>query len=88
MKTTIDIHSELLVRAKRYASDNRRSLRSVVEEGLRRVLEARPIASGYRMPDCSKGDPRDADPLAAYTWQDLSEMIYEPGRIFKHPGAK
>lgn len=88
MKTTIDIHSELLVRAKRYASDNRRTLRSVVEEGLRRVLGARPIASGYRMPDCSKGDPRDADPLAAYTWQDLSEMIHEPGGIYEHPGAR
>ena len=87
MKTTIDIHSELLVRAKRYAGDHRRTLRSVVEEGLRRVLDAKPTASGYRMPDCSKGDPRDGDPLAAYTWQDLSEMIYDPGGIFKHPGA-
>ncbi|WP_419160940.1 hypothetical protein [Candidatus Palauibacter sp.] len=87
MKTTIDIHSELLVRAKRYARDNRRSLRSVVEEGLRRVLSASPTASRYRMPDLSHGDPCDDDPLAAYTWQDLSEMIYEPERIYEQPDA-
>ena len=88
MKTTIDIHNELLVRAKRYAKDNRRSLRSVVEEGLRRVLSASPTASRYRMPDCSQGDPSDEDPLVAYTWQDLSEMIYDPGTIYKHPEAR
>lgn len=88
MKTTIDIHNELLVRAKRYAKDNHRSLRSVVEEGLRRVLSKRPATSGYRMPDCSQGDPSDEDPLVAYTWQDLSEMIYEPRRIYEHPGTR
>jgi len=30
--------------------------------------------------DLSAGDPTDADPLEAYSWQDLSEMIHE------HPG--
>ena len=87
MKTTINIHSELLVRAKRHARDNRRSLRSVVEEGLRRVLSASPTAARYRMPDLSHGDPCDDDPLAAFSWQDLSEMIYESGRTYEHPEA-
>ncbi len=86
MKTTIDIHDELLLRAKRYARDNGWSLRSVVEDGLRRVLSAAPAAREYHVPDLSHGDRHAADPLAAYSWQDLSEMIYEAERIYEHPG--
>lgn len=80
MKTTIDIHDQLLVRAKRHARDTGRPLRAVVEEGLRLVLSAPESAQSYRLPDLSAGDPTDADPLEAYSWQDLSEIIYE------HPG--
>lgn len=80
MKTTIEIHDELLVRAKRHARDTGRPLRAVVEEGLRLVLSAPEAAESYRLPDLSIGDPTDDDPLDAYSWQDLSEMIYE------HPG--
>ena len=80
MKTTIDIHDELLARAKRYARDTGRSLRAVVEDGLRLVLSAPEPAEAYRLPDLSVGDPNGEDPLEAYSWQDLSELIYE------HPG--
>ena len=80
MKTTIDIHDELLVRAKRHARDTGRPLRAVVEEGLRLVLATPEAAQPYRLPDLSVGDPTDEDPLEAYSWQDLSEIIYE------HPG--
>ncbi len=80
MKTTIDIHDELLLRAKRHARDTGRSLRAVVEDGLRFVLSATDSSNPYRLPDLSVGDPTDEDPLEAYSWQDLSEIIYE------HPG--
>lgn len=77
MKTTIDIQDHLLIRAKAHAKETGRSLRSVVEEGLRMALDAssepeRP----YRLPDLSVGDPQDNDPLEAYSWQDLSEIIH------------
>ena len=80
MKTTIDIHDELLVRAKRHARETGRPLRAVVEEGLRLALSAPETAESYRLPDLSIGDPTDDDHLEAYSWQDLSETIYE------HPG--
>lgn len=80
MKTTIEIHDELLARAKRYARETDGTLRSLVEEGLRFVLSAPASSQSYRLPDLSVGDPTDDDPLEAYSWQDLSEMIYE------HPG--
>ena len=82
MKTTIEIHDELLIRAKRHARHSGRPLRAVMEEGLRAVLSAPASAESYRLPDLSIGDPTDDDPLEAYSWQDLSEMIYE------HPGTQ
>ena len=76
MKTTIEIRDELLMRAKRHARGTGVPLRAVVEEGLRLVLLTPQPAEGYRMPDLSVGDPNGDDPLEAYSWQDLSEIIY------------
>ena len=76
VKTTIDIHDELLSRAKQHARNTGRSLRSVVEDGLRQVLTSSAPHGRYRMPDISMGDPGAADPLEAYSWQDLRGIIY------------
>ena len=77
MKTTIDVHDELLTRAKRHARQAGVPLRAVVEEGLRLVLSGPEAAEPYRLPDLSVGDPGAEDPLEAYSWQDLSEIIHE-----------
>ena len=80
MKTTLDIHDELLVRAKRHARDTGRPLRALVEEGLRRVLEPSPLPPRYSLPDLRAGDPDVADPLERYSWPELRELIYgDPG---------
>lgn len=77
MKTTIDIQDLLLARAKRHAKKTGCPLRAVVEEGLRMVLDAsRRPSQPYRLPDMSVGDPQGDDPLEAYSWQDLSEVVY------------
>jgi Arc/MetJ family transcription regulator len=76
MKTTIEISDALLTRAKRYAKKNGKSLRVIVEEGIRRVLDAEPARSGYKLPDRSVGNPRTKNPLEALTWQDLRDEIY------------
>ena len=77
MKTTIDIHDELLARAKRHARDTGRPLRAVVEEGLRHVFSKYEPVAPYRVRDLSVGDPGGRDPLESYSWPDLREMIYE-----------
>ena len=77
MKTTLDIHDELLNRAKRHARDKGRPLRALVEEGLRQVLDNPPPTHKYTLPDYSVGDSNGRDPLEAYSWQDLREIIYE-----------
>jgi hypothetical protein len=76
VKTTLDIQDALLERAKRHAKRMQRPLRAIVEEGLRRVLDERRQRAGYALPDASVGDPRAADPLETFSWQDLREEIY------------
>ena len=82
MKTTLDIHDELLARAKRHARATGRPLRAVVEDGLRRVLEPSNRRRKYALPDLRAGDPDAPDPLDQYSWPELRELIYsDPGSI-------
>ncbi|MCY3851582.1 MAG: type II toxin-antitoxin system VapB family antitoxin [Acidimicrobiaceae bacterium] len=75
MKTTIDIHDELLERAKRLAKTTGRPLRAVVEDGLRRVL-SEPEPAPYVLSDLRAGNPDAPDPLERYSWPELRELIY------------
>ena len=77
MKTTLDIHDELFARAKRHARKIGRPLRAVVEEGLRRVLDASGPPPRYELPDLSVGRAGARDPLEDYSWQDLRDIIYD-----------
>ena len=79
MKTTLDIHDDLLTRAKRHAQETRRPLRAVVEEGLRLVLSKDTRPEHYTLPDFSYGGPEIHDPLASYTWPELRDIIYGDG---------
>lgn len=80
MKTTLDIHDQLLARAKRRAKVQGCSLRSLVEDGLRLVLAPTRAHRPYSMPDLREGDPHAPDPLERYSWPELREMIYgDPG---------
>ena len=76
VKTTIEIHDELLARAKLHARRTGRPLRAVVEEGLRQVLSDVTTRHPYRLPDHSVGKAGGRDPLEAYSWQDLREITY------------
>ena len=77
MKTTLDIHDELLERAKKHARATGRPLRAVVEEGLRQVLSTPSSPASYTLPDLRVGDPTAQDPLERYSWPELREMIYD-----------
>ena len=81
MKTTLDIHDELLARAKRRAKRTGRPLRALVEDGLRQALSADAGRRQYRLPDLSAGDPDGRDPLESYSWQDLRDLIYGDGDL-------
>ena len=46
----------LFVRVRKHARRTGQSMRSLVEEGLRRCLNAERLATGYRLPDLSRVD--------------------------------
>ena len=76
MKTTIEIGDTLLVRAKRHARRVGKPLGALIEEGLRRVLDAQEQASTYEFDDRSLGEAGGPNPLERYSWQDLRDEIY------------
>lgn len=85
MKTTVEIQDDLLRRAKQRARDTGRTLRSVMEDGLRRALDDERPPNGYKMPDMSVGDPNAENPLKKYTWPQLRDIIYERGFPYEDP---
>ncbi len=58
MKTTIEIADTLLAEARQLAAREKTTLRSLVEEGLRRIFQERMQAPGFRLREasfCGKG---------------------------------
>ncbi|MDE0680725.1 MAG: DUF2191 domain-containing protein [Gammaproteobacteria bacterium] len=76
MKITLDIHDELLARAKCQAKVQGRSLHALVEDGLRLVLEPPRARRRYSAPDLREGDLHASDRLERYSWPELRELIY------------
>lgn len=76
MKTTVDISDALLQRAKRHARKSGKTLRALIEEGLRTVLKGGEETGGFRLTDRSVGKKGAANPLEKLSWQDLRDEIY------------
>ena len=81
MRTTLDIHDELLRRAERHTRRTGQPLRALVEEGLRRILPPDPPRAPYRLPDLSVGHPGDPDPLEALSWPEFRELVHGSGPL-------
>ena len=73
VKTTVEVHDELLKRAKRHAKETGQTLRAVVEEGLRLVME-KPSPTGYKLPDLRVGDPDGPNPFEKFTFAEMLEL--------------
>jgi hypothetical protein len=79
MKTTLELPDELLIEAKMRAAEQRRPLRSLVEEGLRLVLrkpETKRRKKQVRLITVKGGLPPDLDLSsrdAMYEWLDRNE---------------
>lgn len=77
MKTTIEIADDLLVRAKRQAQREGKTLREVVDEALRQRLAQSPSRPPFRLkkhPFGGEGLQRsDAD------WESIRDTIYRLG---------
>jgi hypothetical protein len=77
MKTTIDIAEPLLSQAKQVAAAEGVTLRELVEDGLRRVLEERERRVTFRLRRASfRGQGLQPD-VAAGSWEDLRDFAYK-----------
>jgi len=72
VKTTVEITESLLADAKRLAAERSITLRQVIEEGLRNVLESKP-KQAFRLRDGSYGRGGMVRPMK---WDEVLEEIY------------
>jgi hypothetical protein len=78
MKTTIEISTPLLRRAKRLASREGITLRSLVEEGLQKTLKIREHATPAVLPPLLVVGGRGMNPeFAQGGWDKIRDAIYE-----------
>ena len=76
MRTTVDLPDELLLEVQRMAREQKRTMRSVMEEALRSTIAQYQRAQAFELPDASVGGHglqpafRDAD------WDELRVAAY------------
>jgi hypothetical protein len=77
MKTTVDITDALFAEARRVAHEDGTTLRSLIEEGLRRVIADRDKRIPYVMPDRSVGGNGLTPEFRDASWEKIRDAIYE-----------
>jgi mRNA-degrading endonuclease RelE of RelBE toxin-antitoxin system len=73
MKTTVEIADSLLEEAKKLATERSTTLRQIIEEGLRNVLNQRP-KKPFRLRDGSFGRGGMRRPM---NWEEIRDEIYK-----------
>jgi len=77
MKTSIEISDPLLKRARALAARDKRTLRDLVEAGLRLVIERDDKRAGFQLRDASVGGRGLREGLRYDDWGKVLEMSYE-----------
>jgi hypothetical protein len=77
MKTTIEISDALLEAARQVSRQEKTTVRSLVEEGLRKVIAERERGRGFRLRKASfKGAGLQAQ-ITGASWEKIRDLIYE-----------
>jgi len=76
MKTTVEISDALLAAARRLAAKNGTTVRALIEEGLRRVVEARSTRR-FKLQDRSWGSGGLRPELRGASWEQIRDASYE-----------
>lgn len=77
MKTTIEISDALLERARQLAQSEGRSVRSLVEEGLTKVLDEHHSRPRFVLRDASVDGDGLRPEAAGLSFQEILELSYE-----------
>lgn len=76
MKTTVVLPDSLVAEARRTAAAERTTLRALIEEGLREVLERRRARPPYRLPDASVGGHGLSAQFRGASWDAIRDAAY------------
>ena len=77
MKTTVQIPDSLFEKARRLASREGTTLKALIEEGLRRIINDRERPATFRLRKATfKGDGLQPH-VAGASWEQIREMSYE-----------
>jgi len=77
MKTTIEISDAVLEQAKRLAAKEGTTLRALVEEGLRRVVEKRSGSGSFKLRDASYKGKGLQPEVSEGSWERIRDLIYQ-----------
>jgi hypothetical protein len=77
MKTTVDIPQSLLDEAKKLAANHRTTVKALVEEGLRHVIDEHQRSGMFRLRKATfKGEGLQPD-MEGASWEGIRERAYE-----------
>lgn len=77
MKTTVEIPDVLLAEARKLAARDGTTVRALIEQGLRRIIDERKRAGAFRLRKATfKGDGLQPG-VAAASWERIRDMAYE-----------
>jgi len=77
MKTTVQIPDSLFEKARRLASREGTTLKALIEEGLRRIINDRERPAEFRLRKATfKGEGLQPH-VAGASWEQIREMSYE-----------
>jgi hypothetical protein len=77
MKTTVDISDTLHEAVRKIAASENSSLKALIEEGLRKVIDERKHRGSFKLRRVTfKGNGLQAD-MADATWDKIREKVYE-----------
>ena len=77
MKTTVEIADALLASARRLAAKEGTSVRALIEEGLRKVVDKRERRVGFALRRVTFGGDGLSPDLASAGWDAIRERAYE-----------
>jgi hypothetical protein len=77
MKTTVEIPDSLLEQAKRLASEERTTVRALMEEGLRRLMAERKAAKPFKLRRVSFRGKGLQPQMAGAAWQQIRDAAYQ-----------
>ena len=77
MKTTVQISDSLLAEAQALARKEQTTLKALVHEGLRRVVDDHKKHQEFRMRDASYGGTGLQAPVGDAPWERIRDTIYE-----------